>query len=394
MGFDESFVSTGAPVLDTPSELVRQSQYFTSNPLFSLILNALPNLVMIINQDRRVVYANQACLDFLNLPDTQSLQGLKAGEIFSCENAVNSVEGCSMTEFCYACGARKALESSLQGRADVQECRIIQCPTGRALDLRVWTTPFQLNNERFTVFAVADVSDEKRRRALERTFFHDILNTAGGLHGLATIMQDASPEEAEEMGGLIYQLAEKLLEEIQSQRQLTAAEANELRPEPSWLHSLNLLQELQVMYATHDTAQHRHVLVDPSAVDIRMFSDRTLLRRVLSNMIKNALEATPEGGAVAMGCHLHQAGHIEFWVHNPTEIPKNIRYQIFQRSFSTKGSGRGLGTYSMKLLSERYLQGTVVFVTSEANGTTFTASYPLVMAGYEERARVQESQAV
>ena len=35
-------------------------------------------------------------------------------------------------------------------------------------------------------------------------------------------------------------------------------------------------------------------------------------------------------------------------------------------SFSTKGAGRGLGTYGMKLLTERYLNGSVSFVSSQA----------------------------
>ncbi len=52
---------------------------------------------------------------------------------------------------------------------------------------------------------------------------------------------------------------------------------------------------------------------------------------------------------------------------------------MFQRSFTTKGEGRGLGTYSMKLLSERYLNGRVEFTSSPEHGTTFTAVYPVTL---------------
>jgi sensor histidine kinase regulating citrate/malate metabolism len=58
-------------------------------------------------------------------------------------------------------------------------------------------------------------------------------------------------------------------------------------------------------------------------------------------------------------------------------IPEDVRLQIFQRSFSTKGSGRGLGTYSMKLFGENYLHGRVYFRTNEKQGTTFTIELPL-----------------
>jgi sensor histidine kinase regulating citrate/malate metabolism len=58
-------------------------------------------------------------------------------------------------------------------------------------------------------------------------------------------------------------------------------------------------------------------------------------------------------------------------VHNQGFIPKDVQLQIFQRSFSTKGEGRGIGTYSMKLLGEKYLKGKVRFESLDKNGTTF-----------------------
>jgi sensor histidine kinase regulating citrate/malate metabolism len=57
-------------------------------------------------------------------------------------------------------------------------------------------------------------------------------------------------------------------------------------------------------------------------------------------------------------------------------MPRAVQLQIFQRSFSTKGNGRGLGTYSMKLLSERYLNGRVTFKSSSRDGTVFIGLYP------------------
>jgi len=60
----------------------------------------------------------------------------------------------------------------------------------------------------------------------------------------------------------------------------------------------------------------------------------------------------------------------------PVSYRTKPQLQIFRRSFSTKGIDRGMGTYSMKLLTE-YLQGEVSFTSSEENGTLFVARYPL-----------------
>ena len=59
--------------------------------------------------------------------------------------------------------------------------------------------------------------------------------------------------------------------------------------------------------------------------------------------------------------------------------PREVQLQVFQRSFSTKGENRGLGTYSIRLLTERYLKGQVSFTSSPETGTIFTAAYPLTL---------------
>jgi sensor histidine kinase regulating citrate/malate metabolism len=107
-----------------------------------------------------------------------------------------------------------------------------------------------------------------------------------------------------------------------------------------------------------------------------LITDRRLLKRVLGNMLKNALEATPPHGTVKMSCE-DDGDVVSFLVSNPAVIPNDVQLQVFQRSFSTKGeAGRGIGTYSMKLFGERYLGGEVDFVSREAEGTTFRLRLP------------------
>jgi sensor histidine kinase regulating citrate/malate metabolism len=64
--------------------------------------------------------------------------------------------------------------------------------------------------------------------------------------------------------------------------------------------------------------------------------------------------------------------------HRPVFMPEEVQLQVFARSFSTKGPGRGVGTYSIKLPTERYLGGRASFETCRETGTTFTVRYPLV----------------
>jgi signal transduction histidine kinase len=268
----------------------------------------------------------------------------------------------------------RAILSSLTGRRDVQECRLT-LTNGNALDLRVSTRPLHLDGRTFTLFAVLDIADEKRRRVLERIFFHDILNMAGGMVGIAELLRDGTPGDFEEYKEIIYMLSNSLVDEIKAQQLLAAAEAGELTIEPIHLNSLHLVYELLGIYSTHEVAQRRKLEIDRDAEPVLFVSDKTLVRRVVGNMVKNALEATRPGQRVTLGCRSHASG-VEFSVHNPNEIPYKVQLQIFQRSFSTKGEGRGLGTYSMKLLGEHYLRGCIAFTSTAEDGTTFYARVP------------------
>ena len=85
---------------------------------------------------------------------------------------------------------------------------------------------------------------------LERLFFHDILNTAGGLSGLLEILPDLAQEEAAETSQEARFLAEQLIEEIQSQRDLLAAERGELPITPTVIDATEILHQISTLYIT------------------------------------------------------------------------------------------------------------------------------------------------
>lgn len=110
------------------------------------------------------------------------------------------------------------------------------------------------------------------------------------------------------------------------------------------------------------------------ALDI--ISSESLLKRVLTNLLKNAIEASPENASVQIG-FTSDENSVEFFVKNEKVIPREYRHQIFKRNFSTKEKGRGLGTYGSLLLTKKYLSGDLRFESEEGKGTTFYAKYPL-----------------
>jgi len=247
------------------------------------------------------------------------------------------------------------------------------------MDLSVTATRITEDGRLFVVVAVKDISDEKRRRALERIFFHDLLNTAGNICSVSDLLSVVSKEELEEYLALLKLSAESLIEEINAQKKLLAAESGELQPHYMQVKTLSALKSVRSMYLNHTSAVDKEIVIVPESFDTTIETDEVLLKRVLGNLLKNALESSNRGSVVTLGCAPGTDGGAIFSVHNPVSIPRQVQLQLFHRSFSTKGPGRGLGTYSVKLLTERYLKGAVRFTSDDAGGTCFFIELPALI---------------
>jgi histidine kinase/DNA gyrase B/HSP90-like ATPase len=372
----ESAVTLMAPVdRASDAEVRRQYALVVGTEWLARSLGALPHVVAMINQYRQIVYGNGSLAALLGVESLDDVIGRRFGEAVGCRHSDETTGGCGTTDYCTTCGAGTALLESWQGTAGCQECRIVSKSLGEDLDLRIWATPFVIGGETFTLFTLLDIRDEKRRAALECVFFHDVLNTASGVQGITGLLAGTSPDERVEMVRTLEHLSWQLIDEIESQRDLVAVERGNLSVHTEAFLSRDLLDDVADGYRRHRLAATRILIVAPGSENVRVVSDRRLLKRVICNMTKNALEACPAGATVTLTCD-SDAERIDIRVHNPTVMPHNVQLQLFQRSFSTKGLGRGLGTYSMRLLSERYLGGCISFASTEQAGTTFTASYP------------------
>ncbi len=362
-----------------PREVRRQSRLFSEGMLLRILPEVVPCALVVLNAQRQIVFANDRFIDLV-YPDQQKdhVHGLRPGEALGCVHAFDDPGGCGTTEFCSTCGAVAAILSSQEGEADVRECRILRGQTGEAIDLRVWATPVEVEGEQFSVFAALDISHEKRRLALERIFLHDIHNVACGLTWCIDFLRKAGPDERECGLDDIQRLCRELNEEIGAQRTLLQAESGELMVSPTEIGTLSLLKDAVDLYRCHPSAHDRTLRIDEHVQAAAIVSDRVLLLRVLCNLIKNALEASRAGQTVTAGCTTDD-GMAEFWVHNEGFMSRDVQLQIFQRSFSTKGTGRGLGTYSVRLLTERYLKGRVSFTSSPEHGTTFRVRCPATL---------------
>lgn len=364
---------------DDARELRRKSELLRGHPLVQTILDALPGMVVILNLRRQVIVANRALLEKLHL-SADAVLGKRTGELIGCGSWKQGPDGCGTAPTCSTCGAVAAAMEGHSGTA-VRECRLLlDEPVAAALDLRVTAVPIEIGGEPFVVCSMEDIGAQKRLAVLTRMFFHDALNVLGGVKGyLYSLTRHLGAGGAERRDvAQLSALTDRLVDEIEAQGDLMRAESGELDVQPQTASAVALVGDVVRIYLAHPSAGGRTICSD----DVwpgQLVTDVQLFARVLGNMLLNALEATPRGGRVKIACR-EQLERVVFSVSNPGVMPELVQLQIFHRSFSTKGQpGRGLGTHSMKLFSERYLQGRLCFTSREPEGTVFTLSLPKVL---------------
>ncbi len=358
-------------------EIATEIEIASKNPLVSGLLHSISGLLAVLDKNRQIIALNDSFLEMLGIDDPAKALGLRTGEALQCIHAHDEPAGCGTTKFCSTCGAAIAIVSSLGQDKPVEKiCALSANRGGKEVDiaLLVRSHPIKIDKEKFLLLFLQDITKQQQRAALERTFFHDVNNMLYMLVGASELLV---LEEPSELAKTVYQASLRLTKEVAIQRCLSQSASCDYLPVWLELTTGQIFEELHSFFANHPAAAGKNISISENYPVVSIKIDISLLLRILCNMIINALEATAKNGEVKIWLE-HEDGFLSFCVWNAQEIPQDITNRIFQRNFSTKEqAGRGIGTYSMKLLGEKILGGHVSFKTSKKDGTIFKYTYPI-----------------
>lgn len=364
-----------SPGRSTEELLAAEIAYINSYPIVTGLLDSIGGLLAILNEHRQLIALNDPLLSTLGVADPQAALGLRPGEALQCVYSHDEPAGCGTTRFCSTCGAAIAMVVSLGEDSQVERiCSLKARHDGKDVDivLNVRSCPIRLDGKRFLLLFLQDVTQQQQKAALERTFFHDISNMLSMLHWSS---EQLAKKEPSKYADIISQASSRLLKEVAIQRCLSNRDECDYQPRWETVAVETIVHELRDFFAGHSVAEGKK-LVFQDYPRLSFKSDSSLLLRVLSNMLTNALEASAPGDDVRVWVEQHRS-EIMFCVWNTQEIAADIGLRIFQRNFSTKeGPGRGLGTFSMKFFGEGILGGKVSFESSATAGTTFRLVVP------------------
>lgn len=362
------------------AEIAAEATLLEAVPSLKRILNAVPGMAMVVNGNRQTLLANQELVQFVGAAAPDELLGLRTGEILECVNAGDDGQGCGTSAACSVCGSLRAITAAQVGRGQTQTCRFRRrTDLGEAaLELSVSTAPLEIDGRTFTLYFAYPAGDRARRLWFEHAMLPQALALAAQTEILAGTLTSAGADPAAlaQTAALLVSSSKRLSELLREPLEMAELEAAGLPGDREPVSALELLSAAAGELRFHEAAQDRELNLDPGSADFPIETDRALAGRVLTKMLLNALEAIAPGEGVTLGCRAAD-GTAELWIRNPGVIPKAVRLSIFQRSFSTKGPGRGYGTYWMKLIAERRLGGSVTFRSSSEEGTTFCLRLPL-----------------
>jgi signal transduction histidine kinase len=128
-----------------------------------------------------------------------------------------------------------------------------------------------------------------------------------------------------------------------------------------------------------DIFNEEHIVFETEFPEIISKIDRTQLIRIITNLVKNAIQSIPpeRSKRVIVTVKKLNSNVLISVEDNGVGIKPQDIGRIFEPKFTTKSSGMGLGLGIIKNIIENY-KGTITFETALAKGTKFTVSLPII----------------
>ncbi len=217
------------------------------------------------------------------------------------------------------------------------------------------------------------------RENVERILRHDLKTPLNAIIGYSELLQDKPHKQLSKRITWAMNIMEagyQMLNMINHSLDIYKMETGTYPYYPSSVDILSVLNKIVVDTKNLLTSKNLSVkiLIQDKPVnqgDIFMVQGEVLLcYSLFANLIKNAIEASPEAEHITICLDKKETAMIS--IHNQGAVPKEIRDNFFDKYVTAeKNEGTGLGTYSAKLMAEAQ-GGSIHFETSEEMGTTVT----------------------
>jgi two-component system, NtrC family, sensor histidine kinase KinB len=240
-------------------------------------------------------------------------------------------------------------------------------------------------------FALNDITEQKAQEKQRVEFIsmvsHELRNPLNTLNGFLKVVLQGRAGELNELQkeflGLADEQANALKGRITELLEFNRLEAGRLRLMPQWsnLADLMLTTSAHFQMSAEQFGLAISAQVPDNIPDLLMDGDR--IGQVITNLVENAMKATPAGGSITVSAELLE-GEVRVHVQDTgVGIPRDQQEKIFGRFYrlehkaSKHGAHLGLGLSICQQIVEGH-NGRIWVESEEGHGSRFSFSLPLV----------------
>lgn len=231
---------------------------------------------------------------------------------------------------------------------------------------------------------LAESFDRQRRFMADAS--HELRTPVAILRGESEVAlsQPSRPsEEYRESLSVLHHEAERLTRIVEDLFTLTRADAGQYPIQPRDFYLDELIAEC--VHSARTLAQAKRIsLTFEGAPESPIHADESLLRRMLLNLLDNAIKYTEDFGRITVTCSSNGKEYAVSIADTGKGIPTELRPRIFERFFradkarsraENDGGGAGLGLAISRWIAEAH-HGRLELTRSDSTGSTFTAYLP------------------
>ena len=172
----------------------------------------------------------------------------------------------------------------------------------------------------------------------------------------------------------VHEYSKTLIQQIDTMSSIASAFSNFAEMPAQQNETLNVVKIVKLALDIFNE-DYIHFISEEDEVIAKM--DRTQLIRVVTNLVKNAIQAVPEVDSPRILVSVAtDKDFVKICVaDNGVGIEDEFREKIFEPKFTTKSSGMGLGLGMVKNIVETY-KGRIDFTSQPGKGTVFSVKLP------------------
>lgn len=224
---------------------------------------------------------------------------------------------------------------------------------------------------------LAQSEREEAWREMAKQVAHEIKNPLTPMRlTVQSFQRKFDPNDAE-VRQKMKDYSETLIQQIDTMSAVASAFSNFASMPAQQNETLNVVN---VVDLAMDIFNEEYIVFKSDSPEIISKIDRTQLIRIITNLVKNAIQAIPENQetkSIIVTVKKEQNNVLITVADNGIGIQTKDISRIFEPKFTTKSSGMGLGLGIIKNIIENY-KGTITFDSKFGKGTTFTVSLPII----------------